>query len=237
MPDLTDVLHRATDDLSPTAPDDLLSGALSRGGRLRRRRQAVRAAGGGSALVAAVVCGVVAIGAQSGGPVREAPADPVSTLSDSPSVTPHTQLAVDRSQIGATFAQVVPGTISDEHDVPAGRVHSRGAYESEFDWNGFRVSVMLTPFDGDARHACERTLDRQVASTRCVRMPGAWVVRDDTMGEQSYHRSANVFRDDGWQAWVLIYNSGDEKGSSSAGAPPLDVADLERVATSDLWVG
>jgi hypothetical protein len=236
MPDLTDVLHRATDDLAPDAPDLLLAGAVRRGAGLRRRRQAVRAAGG-SALVAAVVCGVVAIGAQSGGPAREALTDPVSTLSDSPSVTPHTQLAVDRSQIGATFAQVVPGTISDEHDVPAGRVHSRGAYESEFDWNGFRVSVILTPFDGDARHACERTLDRQVTSIRCVRVPGAWVVRDDTMGEQSSNRSANVFRDDGWQAWVLIYNSGDEKGSSSAGAPPLDVADLEKVGTSDLWVG
>jgi hypothetical protein len=36
---------------------------------------------------------------------------------------------------------------------------------------------------------------------------------------------------------VLIYSSGSEKGSATSGPPPLDVPDLERVATSDLWFG
>jgi hypothetical protein len=55
------------------------------------------------------------------------------------------------------------------------------------------------------------------------------------MDEQSYNRWSVVLRDNGFRVWVMIYNSGGEKGSSSAGAPPLDVPDLESVATSPLW--
>jgi hypothetical protein len=55
------------------------------------------------------------------------------------------------------------------------------------------------------------------------------------MGDQSYNRWVSVYRDNGFQMWVLIYNSGSEKGSGSGGPPPIDVPDLERVATSPLW--
>lgn len=236
MTDLTDVLQRATDDLAPEAPELLLAGAVRRGAGLRRRRR-TRHVIGGAALVGVVVGGVVALGSPSRGPVREAPSSVVNTLSGSPSAPSHSRLAVGRNEIGATFARVVPGTISHERDLPADRVHSRGAYESAFDWNGYRASVLLTPFDGDSRSACERTLDQTVSSIRCVRVPGGWAVRDAQMDAQDNNRWANVFRDNGWQMWVLIYNSGSEKGSPSGGPPPLDVPDLEKVAISSLWFG
>jgi hypothetical protein len=132
---------------------------------------------------------------------------------------------------------VVRTWISRERDVPADGVHSRGAYESAFDWNGYRASVLLAPFDGDSRSACERTMDQQVSSIRCVRVSGGWAVRGSQMDAQDNNRSANVLRDNGWQMRVLIYNSGSEKGSPSGGPPPLDVPDLEKVATSGLWFG
>jgi hypothetical protein len=55
------------------------------------------------------------------------------------------------------------------------------------------------------------------------------------MDDQNYNRWVSVYLDNGFRVWVLIYNSGEQKGSSSAGPPPLDVPDLEKVATSDLW--
>jgi hypothetical protein len=59
-------------------------------------------------------------------------------------------------------------------------------------------------------------------------------VHDPTMIDADYNRWVSVFRDNGFRVWVMISN-GPAKGSASGGPPPLDVAALEQVATSDLW--
>ena len=149
---------------------------------------------------------------------------------------PKPAVSVSRDEVGATFARIIPGTISDEHDTPAGRVHSRGAYESTFDWNGYLVSLMITPFHGDAADKCRAGVGKRSGQS-CVRVDGGWSKHDVMMDDQTFNRWASVYRDNGFQMWVLIYNSGSEKGSTTGGPPPLDVPDLEKVATSPLWFG
>jgi hypothetical protein len=237
MTDLTDVLHRATDDLAPESPDLLLARAVRRGAGLRRRRRITTGAAAVGGVAAACTVAALALGrstdAAAPPPITDQPTTQTTVQAD----PPQPAVAVSRDQIGATFARIIPGSITDEHDVPAGRVHSRGGYESTFDWNGYLVSLMITPFDGSAHRHCVIPTWTTGSGQSCVRVPGGWSLHDVMMHRQGYNRSASVYLDNGFQMWVLIYNSGSEKGSTTGGPPPLDVPDLEKVATSPLWFG
>jgi hypothetical protein len=233
MTDLTDVLHRATDGLSPEAPDLLLERAVRRGAGLRRRRHA--------RVATTAVCGLAAVGvlavALLGRPAPDSQSTPVGpgpTASSSATTAPDPQVTVDRGDVGATFAAVLPGAITREHDVPADRVHEKGGYESSFEWDGFPVSVAMWPYPGSARAGCADAVGDPGSEQLCVRVRGGWAVHDRTMGDTDYNRWVSVFLDNGFRVWVMITN-GPGKGSATGGPPPLGVPDLERVATSDLW--
>jgi hypothetical protein len=235
MTDLTDVLHRATDDLAPEAPDLLLDRAVRRGGHLRRRRRVVTVSSAVAGVAAACVVSALTL-ARTDGAVAPQVTDPGPSLS-TPDASREPRVTVDRHDFGATFSRIVPGAVTDEHDVPAGRVHEKGGYESTFLWNGYRVAVAVWPYRGGARAVCDQNVKGSLGTQTCVRVRGGWAVHDSTMGDQSLNRWSSVLRDNGFRMWVMIYNSADEKGSNSAGPPPLDVRDLERVATSPLWFG
>jgi len=235
MTDLAHVLHRATDDLAPEAPDLLLARAVRRGARLRRRRRVVTVSSAVAGIAAACVVSVLTLartdGAAAPSVTDPGPVVPTHTMSREPHVT------VDRHDVGTTFSQILPGTVTEEHDVPAWRVHAKGGYESTFLWNGSRVALALWPFHGDARAVCARSTKGSLGTQTCVRVRDGWAVHDSTMDDQSYNRWSSVLLDNGFRMWVMISNSADEKGSRTAGPPPLGVHDLEKVATSPLWFG
>lgn len=234
MTDLTDVLHRATEGLSPEAPDLLLEGAVRRGAGLRRRRRAVTAASAVSGLAAVGVLMVALLG-RPAPTTRTTPVEPGPTAS-SATTAPEARVTVARHDFGATFRRIIPGTITDEHDTPAGRVHEKDGYASDFLWNGYRVYLMIAPrFHHDPGAECRQATRGSFGTETCVRVRGGWASRDSTMYEQDYARYASVHLDNGFRMWVMINNSSGEKGSATGGPPPLDVPDLERVATSDLW--
>ena len=236
MTDLTDVFHRATHDLAPGSPDLLLTRAVRRGADLRRRRRITNGAValGGVAAACAVV--VLTLGRSTDAAVPPPIAEQPTTQSTVQADPPKSAVVVSRHHVGATFARIIPGSITDEHDTPADRVHSRGGYESAFDWNGHLVSLMITPFHGDAAQKCWAGVGKGTGQS-CVRVDGGWSKRDVMMDDQAYNRWVSVYLDNGFRMWVLIYNSGSEKGTSAGGPPPLGVPDLEKVATSPLWFG
>jgi hypothetical protein len=235
MTDLTDVLHRATDDLAPEAPDQLLARAVRRGAELRRRRRSATVTSTVAGLAAACAVGALTL-ARTDGASTSPIAGPGPTTTTHPAPR-DPRVTVDRADFGATFARIIPGAVTDEHDVPGGLVHEKGGYESTFLWNGYRVAVAMWPYRGDARAVCRQSTRRSLGTQTCVRVPGGWAVHDSTMNGQSYNRWSSVLRDNGFRMWVMISNSGGDKGTASAGPPPLDVPDLERVATSDRWFG
>lgn len=235
MTDLADVLRRATDDLAPEAPDLLLVRAVRRGADLRRRRRVVAVTSIVAGVAAACVVGAVTLVGSDRAAAPQVTDPGPSTATRTASPAPH--VTVDRHDFGATFARIIPGSVTDEGDVPAGHVHEKGGYESTFRWNRYRVAVAMWPYSGDGRAVCRQDTRGSLGTQTCVRVRGGWAVRDSTMDDQSYNRWSVVLRDNGFRVWVMIYSSGDEKGSSSAGPPPLDVPDLERVATSPLWFG
>jgi hypothetical protein len=239
MTDLTDVLHRATDDLVPEAPDLLLARAMRRGAGLRRRHRAARVAALGVAAAACVALGLVVTRPFDHQGRMAQVTDRDSTPTSTPTVAPHPgrvpRVTVPRSAFGPTFAAVLPGTVTDEHDTPAGRVHDKGGYASTFQWNGYLVSLMIAPYDGDPHTRCQSAVHGSLGTQTCVRARRGWAVHDANMADTDLNRWVSVYRDNGFRMWVLIYNSGSEKGSAAGGPPPLDVPDLEKVATSDLW--
>jgi hypothetical protein len=231
--DLTDVLRRATDGLAAEAPDLLLARAARRGAELRRRRRVLRTAYTVTGLAAACVAVTVALGGShrpAAGPVVTTPPTAGPTTG-SPGDRAH--LAVRRDEVGATFARIIPGTITHEHDAAA--APDPGGYASAFDWNGYRVSVQIAPITRPPRAECRWLTGGAGSGQTCVRVRGGWSVHDAQMDDQSYNRWVNVSLDRGFRMWVLVYNSGGEKGSAASGAPPLGVPELEKVATSDLW--
>ena len=235
MTDLTDVLHRATDDLAPDSAHDLVSGAVRRGARLRRRRRATTVAAYAAGLAVVATAGVAALQRQDAGTATDpgfAAPTHVPALSPPKQSAARPGLAIDRDQVGATFASILPGTVTGEVDDPASEVPPPGGYSSEFQWEGVLVSVKLTPFRGDAHAKCLSVVEGDVT---CVRVDGGWAVHDPHVAETDLNRWASVYRDNGWQLWVLDYNSSGEKGAVGAGTPPLGVPELTKVATSDLW--
>lgn len=137
----------------------------------------------------------------------------------------------------ATFAVLLLGSRGPAVEQPT-FTHSgptSSTYESSFLWNGYRVALTMWPDPRNPHGRCLAATLGSLGDQTCVRVSGGWAVHDRTMTDTDLNRWVSVFRDNGWRVWVLIYNSDAEKGSTSAGPPPLDVADLERVATSDLW--
>jgi hypothetical protein len=235
MNDLADVLGRATEGLVPDSPDLLLAGAVRRGAALRRRRRLART---GATVVGVAATGVVAaLTLGRSGHVADPPA--ITEQPHSPTTVrvqaTSPRIAIGRDQVGAVFAAILPGTITREHDTSPAHVPYPGGYMSSFDWNGYRVALQIVPLHRDAREACGRAIGDRGNEQSCVRVRGGWSVRDPHMDEANTNRWVSVYLDNGFRMWMLIYNSGDEKGSSAGGTPPLDVPALERVATSDRW--
>jgi hypothetical protein len=236
MTDLTDVLHRATDDLAPETPAQLLADAVRRGAGIRRRRRVAPGAAAVSGLAVACVVVVVSLGPSADSSHAPEITDQPSSRTTVQAKPPTPYLAITRDRVGSVFAKIEPGTITREHD---GSEAALGAkkFQSAFDWNGYRASVIITELDRDAERACTQGVGGADTGQSCVRVRGGWSVHDVRMDAQSYNRWVSVYLDNGFHMWVLIYNSGSEKGSSSGGPPPLDVSDLEKVATSHLWFG
>ncbi len=252
--DLTELLRRETDDLAPDVLS-LVAGGLRRGRVRQRRRRVAAAVATSAAAVLVTVGGVQLIG--SDGPATRgiAPAAPSVTSAPSdtsapstpshPSRTPDSEpppkaeLAVTTEQVPTTFATLEPGEVS----APSAKSGPDTAPVVDFTWMGFGIRVGLTPDD----YATGRSVPSP--ARRCAELGDGSVCRpgpDGTVVSTSSFtnpavdggtqvRSVTVFRPDGWDVLVMAYNGPGKEGPAIAAEPPLDLEQLQRIASSDVW--
>ena len=252
--DMTDLLQRASRDLAPDV-HALVAGGLERGQVRRRRRMAMTSVAASTAVVLLTVGGVELVGAGHVGTRGIAPANP-STDSDAsrsadptqpagPTRSPErgpvrpVELAVTTAQVPETFASLQPGAVSD----PSPRSGPDSAPVVDFTWQEFGVRVGLTPddyLDGHRVPDPARRCAEQEGKDRCrPRADGTVVARSSGTSPEvdggTSERSVTVFRPDGWDVLVIVYNGPGKEGPPTAAEPPLSLSQLQRIASSDAW--
>jgi hypothetical protein len=248
--EMTDLLRRATRDLSPDV-GALVAGGLQRG-RVRQRRRRTATAVGAALATAVVAVGVAQLaGEDASRGLQDVPADrpttataaptPTSTPASTPAKPATARLAVTTDQVPTTFASLVPGTVG----TPDPKSGPDAAPVVDFQWNGYAVRVGLTPA-GYAGGSEDDTPGERCAQSSapdsCRSLEGqdgsvvsTWTGVNPPVDGGTSYRAAEVFRADGWDVLVMTYNGPAREGPVSASEPPFTLTQLVRVASSDVW--
>ncbi|TDX03521.1 hypothetical protein [Kribbella sp. VKM Ac-2566] len=241
---LTDLMHRATENLEPVTPD-LLERSVAQGLRLRRRRTAIATASGAGAVLA--TAGLIAGGIQlAGSPTNAAVAgSPVPTAKPSakPSakVTPTAKPAgVNLKQTLATLKGLVaaPGRTFSNPETWGEGDFAGAAYVVNDGHGAARVDVLLS--GGGEQNPC---VPKRAG---CSTLPDGsvlYVSKESPVYSDSRQAEYGVvsnyvvlFRRDGRNINLTSYNGPAEKGKQHTRPKPLlSVEDLSALAKSKAW--
>jgi hypothetical protein len=240
--DMTELLQRATRDLTPDV-QGLVAGGLRRGRVRQRRRRTATAVVTGAVAVLVTVGGFQLLSADGTTSRGIAPADPArpsaSTHSTRPEAAAKAELAVTTQQVPTTFASLEPGQVSR----PSPKSGPDAAPVVDFTWEGFAVRVGLTPDDyvnGRSIADPVRRCAEDAGGKPCRSGPDGTVVSTSSFTNPAADggtkvRSVTVFRPDGWDVLVMAYNGPAKEGPVTADEPPFDLPQLKRIASSDVW--
>jgi hypothetical protein len=237
---LTDLMHRATENLEPVTPD-LLERTVAQGLRLRRRRTAVLAASGAGAVLA--TAGLIAGGIHLvGSPTNAAVAgSPVPAAKPSTKATPPAKPAgVNPKQTLATLKSLVaaPGRTLSRPETWGGGDYAGAAYVVNDGHGAARVDVLLSG-GGEANPCVPKR-------TGCSTLPDGSVLYvskespEYTDSRQAEYSVINnyvlLYRHDGRVVSLTSYNGPAEKGKQHTRPKPLlSVEDLSALAQSKAW--
>jgi hypothetical protein len=253
---LTDLMHRATEELEPVTPD-LLERSVAQGLRLRRRRTTMLAASGTGAVLATaglIVGGIqwlgspadtaaagtpIAIGKPSTVPSVKPTPIPSSEPSTQPSTKP-TAAGADPEQTLATLRSLLkaPGRTLASPETWGGGDFAGAAYLVNDGHGAARVDVMLS--GGGEQNPCVPV--RQ----GCTTLPDGSVLFTSKEspeypdGRQAEHSVISnyvvLFRRDGRNINLTSYNAPAQKGEQHTRPKPiLSVKDLTTLAKSKTW--
>ena len=233
---LTDLMHRATENLEPVTPD-LLERSVAQGLRLRRRRTALRTASGAGAVLA--TAGLIAGGIHlTGSPTNAAVAgSPVPSAKPTPTAKPP---AVNPKETLATLKTLVtaPGRTLSSPETWGGGDYAGAAYVVDDGHGASRVDVLLS--GGGEANPCVPV--RQGCST----LPDGSVVyvsKESPVYSDSRQSRYGVisnyvllYRHDGRAISLTSYNGPAEKGKQHTRPKPLlSTEALTALAKSKSW--
>lgn len=237
---LTDLMHRATENLEPVTPD-LLERTVAHGLRLRRRRTVLRTASGAGAVLA--TAGLIAGGIHlASSPTNTAVAgSPVPLAKPTAKTTPTAKPAgANPKETLATLKTLVsaPGRTLTSPETWGGGDYAGAAYVVDDGHGAARVDVMLS--GGGEQNPCVPV--RQGCST----LPDGSVLYtakespEYTDGRQAEYGVLNnyvmLYRHDGRVISLTSYNGPAEKDKQHTRPTPiLSVADLTTLAKSKTW--
>ncbi len=253
---VTELLRRASDDLTPDI-DRLVSGGIARG-RSRRRRARIGTTVASLAVIG-VVGGLVAVVPPLGG--SDSPRDPAiatdaaspatATPTPDPDVAPSADLL--RPLVPPAEMREVLRTLTGASQVRSVDVDESGKdlprlYYATVD--GAQVSFSIRWYnnplvveDGGQplapSNVCEPGPDQD-----CTTLPdGSRLLREEVrpgggtgVPDTFLERSLTLATYDGWQISVIARNTTDEKqGDVVAAEPVLTMAEMQALATTDAW--
>jgi hypothetical protein len=239
--DLGDALRRTADTFRPDRPAELVGAGHLRGRRLRRRRT-VTVVAGAAAFAAVAVGGVLAGGlAQGGGHgsgVAAAPDRPQTVRSASAATAP----PVSGQKVAQIFGRLLPaGSVSGLKGT--GTQHSSYASATALFDDGAGPGDVSVDLERGAGPVGDCPPAAQNPGTWCsithvqggtLKLFKGWEYPDHRGGEKDW--TAMFITPDDAGVSLSQWNSTREKGASTTRTdPPLDVAEMTAVVTSDLW--
>lgn len=244
---VSDYLYETMADLHPDV-HRLVTGAVTRGRRIRRRRRIRTAAVAAAAVV--VVAGGSAIAPrllESGG-TDPGPSDPPSASakptpapSTDPAPTPARQpeVTIAAEELGSLVtdlyggtAQILPPSATNGNDETGGDANER---RSSITWNGYGMTISAERTSAAAAEAA-CSPDQGVEVTCTERPDGStetsWT---DGGGGRAVARAAGLIGPQ-WTLEVIAYNTtGIGDGDVITPQPTLTLAQLRRIVDSDGW--
>jgi hypothetical protein len=240
---LTDLMHRATENLEPVTPD-LLERSVHQGLRLRRRRTALRTATGAGAVLATagLIAGAIHLSGPSDAAVAGSPipvakpsaaTTPSSSVTTKPAqVTPQQTLATLRSLLQARGLRLT------KPETWGGGDFAGAAYVADDGKGASRVDVMVS--GGREGNPCVP------ARRTCTKLPDGsflWTTKESPEYSDSRQSQYGVvsnlvmlYRKDGRVISLTSYNGPAEKGQPhTRQRPVLSVAELTALAKSKTW--
>ncbi|WP_380050404.1 hypothetical protein [Kribbella deserti] len=240
MTDISDLMRRATDGLSPESPD-LVQRGMAQGLRMRRRRTALvsAAAAGAVVLTAGFAVAVQSLGPADGQGVQVAvqtptakPTAPAPTKTTSATPKPPSRFALN------TLRKLLPsGMKASDPNVWGEPGQFSGGSWTVDDGKGLaEVNAMVERHNvrkcsSEFPGACKRLADGTLVVSRPLEL-----VYTDERNEGVLSNSVEVYRRDGVKVNMIAFNSEDEKGSPKTRAyPPFTVEQLTTMARNPAW--
>ena len=243
---VTELLHRASDDLTPDV-DRLVLGGIARG-RTRQRRARIGTTIASLAVIG-VVGGLAVVVPQLGGPDSaqdpgiatdgsSATEDPTPTVTSEPSPLEGTLELADFSAdempamamelIGSEWADG-PGPLVSVSDLPETR-------RVEFALGGMSTTIGIESSAAPSPKDC--VLEARQVDGACVMAApdgGPMIRWGPTLADGVTCQGMNVFRG-GWEVYVTSCNAAVAKDAPTlAPEPPISMPELVEIATSDVW--
>lgn len=252
--EVSDALHRATEDLAPSRT--VIEGGMIRARRTRRRRRGATALGGvaAAAVIAAGVAMPSLLGGDADDPAHESrSAD--GTAATGPTTrkepkaapqpsTPNRPLAVAADDIPATVADLVPGEVSAPVlEAPYGVKDEARDKIAHFSYDGMLLTIGIEPANSSA--SCTEFAEAEqpgggTSPVVCTVRDGVETLWDPQAGEnvppgEAWVRTASVWRH-GYVVSAVSYNSTPTAARTPAqDAPPLTQDELFTLVESTVW--
>lgn len=243
---VTELLHRASDDLTPDV-DRLVSGGIARG-RTRQRRARIGTTIASLAVIG-VVGGLAVVVPRLGGPdsARDpgiatdgssATAEPTPTVTGTPSPV---EVPAELADFGADeMPAMAMGLIGSERGGEPGPLVSvsdePGTRRVEFALQGMSTTIGIESSVAPSPEEC--ALEAGQVDGACVMASpdGEPMIRwGPTLADGVTCQGMNVFRG-GWEVYVTSCNAAVAKESPTlAPEPPISMPELVEIATSDVW--
>ena len=235
---VTELLHRASDDLTPDV-DRLVSGGIARG-RTRQRRARI-----GTTVASLAVIGVVgalaavvphlgeADSARDPGIATEGPSATDSPTPQPPATSTPTRLTVPADEVPATVERVL--ALSGRTTEPLVHVDDDEEKYVQFLVDGMVTDVGMQSSETGSTSTCQEDARRLGGSCEEEAGGGLMLSWGPTLADGVTCQGVNLDRY-GFDVWATSCNAAEGKDSPPlAPLPPLSLDDLRVIARTHVW--
>lgn len=256
---ISTLFHDSTADIEPDV-SGLVRGGIDRG-RIKRRRQNVGMAFAAAAAVGIVgVAASVAPGLSpssagfepAGAPTPAAASETSAvarpkatqpkTKPGTPPPIPVTDIPVKAADLPRLFTKLYPGKVTPAEQ-RTGRImdDGRAGQYAHFLWNGFTTTVAFVAYSGTPAQRCRELQQDANPPITCVkRQDGSFLIQGQrgtapARDGGGTSQGASLITKDGYEIFIMSYNTARKEGPILAAEPPFSLAQLTRAVTSDVW--
>jgi hypothetical protein len=151
-------------------------------------------------------------------------------------------IPVKAADLPGLFTQLHPGKVTPAEE-RTGRIIDNGkeAQYAHFLWNGFTTTVGFAAYFGTPVERCNelKKANGSALSLTCTKRPDGTVLMTwrsvGSAKQPGVAQSASLLTKDGYEIFIVSYNTARKSGPMLAAEPPFSIAQLTAAVTSKVW--